>query len=60
MNKKAAIEQLISFAEQVYDSYGEELEMNLYERAVGNEFDEAMKEYSKLGEQLQNIIEELK
>lgn len=47
MSKDEAIKELIVFAKESYDSYGIELEMNLLERAVGDEYRNEMKKYEK-------------
>lgn len=56
MNKDEAIKELIVFAKKTYDSYGIELEMNLLERAVGDEYRSEMKEYEKGKEKLFELI----
>lgn len=56
MNKDEAIKELIVFAKESYDLYGEELECNLLERAVGDEYRSKMKEYEKGKEKLFELI----
>lgn len=54
--REKAIKSLINFAKKAYDLYGEELEMNLMERAIGNEYREEMKKYEQGKEELFNIV----
>lgn len=54
--REKAIKSLIAFAKKAYDLYGEELEMNLIERATGNEYREEMKKYEQGKEELFNIV----
>lgn len=54
--KGKAIKSLITFAKKAYDLYGEELEMNLMERATGNEYREEMKKYEQGKEELFDIV----
>lgn len=54
--REKAINSLINFAKKAYDLYGEELEMNLIERATGNEYREEMKKYEQGKEELFNIV----
>lgn len=54
--REKAIKSLINFAKKAYDLYGEELEMNLIERATGNEYREEMKKYEQGKEELFNIV----
>lgn len=54
--REKAIKSLITFAKKAYDSYGEELEMNLRERATGNEYHEEMKKYEQGKEELFDIV----
>lgn len=56
MSREEAIKALIEFTSAVFDLYGEEPETNLYERSVGNEFEEEMKKYKEQGEKLESII----
>lgn len=55
-NREVAIKSLITFAKKTYDLYGEELEMNLIERATGNEYHDEMKKHEKGKEELFNIV----
>lgn len=54
--REKTINSLITFAKKAYDLYGEELEMNLMERATGNEYREEMKKYEQGKEELFNIV----
>lgn len=56
MDREEAIKKLIIFAKEAYESYGDELEMNLLERAVGDEFQNEMKTYEEGKEELFELI----
>lgn len=56
MEREQAIKKLIVFAKESYDSYGDELEMNLMERAVGDEYQTEMKKYEEGKEELFELI----
>ncbi|MDT2770504.1 hypothetical protein P7H46_06555 [Enterococcus pseudoavium] len=56
MNREEAINLLLSFSREIFDLYGEELEANLYERAVGNEFEDEMKKYEEQRDKLYGLI----
>lgn len=56
MNREEAIALLLSFSCEIFDLYGEELEANLYERAVGNEFEDEMEKYKEKRDKLYTLI----